>query len=168
MRISRHRKFWPRVRYSLPEYVKSGIVTALLAPAIALRHWKLAQGAIPSGWQTRGEDVRDFIGLAVALHSCPPDLLAAEIRDLGVKHLLLRIPVWEVDQLPKYEEFLRAVPDCEVVVTIMQNRQNVLDPSLWRANLFMIVESCLPRVNTFQIGQGVIRCSWVCASVSAC
>jgi len=165
IRISRNRKFWPRVRYAFPEYLKSGFITALLAPAIAVRHWRLAQGKIPRGWKTRSEDVREFMGLAVALHSCPPDLLAAEIRELKVKHLLLRIPVWEVDQLPKYEKFLRAVPDCEVVVTIMQDRRNVVDPSLWRTNLFRIVEMCWPRIKTFQIGQGMNRSKWGCFTI---
>lgn len=164
-RISRNRKLWPRLRCTFSEYFKSVLLAAVLAPAIAVRHLKLAQGAVPHGWKTRSDNIRDFMGLAVALESCPPDLLASEIRDLGIKHLLLRIPVWEVDQLPKYEKFLRDVPDCEVVVTIMQNRRNVIDRSLWRENLFRIVEMCWPRVKTFQIGQGMNRSKWGCFTV---
>lgn len=164
-RIRHHRKLLVRIRYAFPEYVKCAFLSLLLAPAIVVRHWRLARGKVPEGWQTRGEDIRDFMGLAVALHSCPPDRLAAEIRDLGLKHLLLRIPVWEVDQLATYEEFLRSVPDCEVVVCIMQNRRNVLDPALWRENLFTIVGSCWPRVKAFQIGQGMNRSKWGCFSI---
>lgn len=164
-RIRHHRGLLTRIRYSLPEYIKCGFLTLGLAPAIAVRHWSIARGAVPRGWRTRTENVRDFMGLAVALHSCPPDRLAAEIRELGVKHLLLRIPVWEVDQLEKYQNFLRSVPDCEVTVAIMQNRRNVLEPSLWRGNLFRIVGSCWPRVKAFQIGQGSNRSKWGCFSI---
>lgn len=164
-RIRLQRKFRTRIRYALPDYLKCGVLALGLLPAIAVRHWRLARGVVPRGWRTRGEDVRDFMGLAIALNSCPPDRLAAEIHELGVKHLLLRIPVWEVDQLAKYEEFLRSVPECSVTVAILQNRQNVLDLDLWRANLFRIVGSCWPRVKTFQIGQGSNRSKWGCFSM---
>lgn len=154
-----------RLRHAWPEYIKCGLTGLALFPAIALRHRRLAQGTLPAGWQTRGEDIREFMGLAVALHSCPQDRLAAEIRELGVKHLLLRIPVWEIDQLEKYERFLLSVPECEVAVAIIQDRRNVLSRSLWRDNLFRIVGACWPRVKAFQIGQGMNRSKWGCFSI---
>lgn len=164
-RIRLHRKFRTRLRYALPEYLKCGALALGLFPAVAVRHWRLAKGSVPKGWRTRDEDVREFMGLAVALNSCAPERLAAEIRELGVRHLLLRIPVWEVDQLEKYETFLRLVPDCSVTVAIMQNRQNVLDRGLWRENLFRVVRACWPRVKTYQIGQGPNRSKWGCFSL---
>ncbi len=163
--IRHHRKLWARIRYAFPEYVKCTFLCLWLAPAVACRHWRIARGTIPDDWKQRGEDVRDFMGLAIGLHSCPPDRLAAEIRELGVKHLLLRIPVWEVDQLEIYGTFLDLVPDCEVAICIMQNRRNVLDPDLWRENLFRIVGRCWPRVKAYQIGQGMNRSKWGCFSI---
>jgi hypothetical protein len=158
--IRHHRSLVNRVRYALPDYLKSGLTALALAPDILWRHRSLATGTIPTSWHTRGEDVREFMGLAVALHSCPQERLAEEIHLLGVKHLLLRIPVWEVDQLDKYVRFLADVPDCEVAVGILQNRENVLNADLWRQNLRKIVEACWPRVRTYQIGQGMNRSKW--------
>lgn len=163
-RIRNHRQI-ARFRYALPEYLKSGLIAAILWPAIAVRHWRIARGLYPKGWRIRSNDIRDFLGLAVALHSCPPQHQSAEIRELGVKHLLLRIPVWEVDQLKSYQAFLESLPECEVAVAVLQNRKNVLNPSLWQTNLFQIVDACWPKVQAFQIGQGMNRSKWGCFSI---
>ena len=163
-RIRNHRKI-ARLRYALLEYLKTGFLAAMLTPAIAVRHCRIARGHWPKNWRARGDDIRDFLGLAVALHSCPPQCLSDEIRELGVKHLLLRVPAWEVDQLESYQAFLESVPECEVAAAILQNRKNAINPSLWRTNLFQIVEACWPRVKTFQIGQGMNRSKWGCFTI---
>lgn len=96
----------------------------------------------------------------MGLHSCEGPRLAEEINKLGVRQVLLRIPVWEVDELEKYTDFLNAIPDCEVAVSILQNREYVLAPDAWRRGLRAILDATWPRVRQYQVGQGANRSKW--------
>ncbi len=165
IRIRDDRPWRTRVRYAWPEYLKCAGLALCKAAPITLRHWRLAKGHVPKGWVGRTHDVRDFMGLAIALHSCPPDRLADEIEELGVKHLLLRIPAWEVDRLGVYRRFLDRMADREFAVAIMQNRTHVRDLDDWRESLYRIISTCWPRVKTFQIGQGMNRTKWGCFGI---
>lgn len=147
-------------RAQLDDYCKAALTFCGYAPVIAARYLAIASGHRPQGWQQPAHPPKDFMGLAVALHSCPWQVLADEIKKLGVRHVLLRIPVWELDQLQDYLDFITALPDCEIVVCIMQDRQHVIDHLRWRRALMTVVTAIWPRVKCFQVGQGSNRAKW--------
>ncbi|MCH6258858.1 hypothetical protein MLD52_20030 [Puniceicoccaceae bacterium K14] len=159
--VIRHRRSLAmRIRYAYKDYLKSSLTALLYSPVILATQIALTLGYRPSKWKTPKGNGKEFAGLAVALESCDGPTLAKEINALGVKHILLRIPVWEINKIGKYIDFLERIPDCEVIVCIMQTRKDVIDHEHWHKNMETIVQSCWPRVKHFQIGQGVNRSKW--------
>jgi len=155
-----------RLRAGLGDFVKALLLLLPLLPLLCWRQSQLSRGRLPRGWHRRSEDPKDFMGLAVALHSCPPERLAEEIRRLGVRRILLRIPVWEVDRLDVYRAFMDRLPEADFVVCAMQDRERAQSLERWRESLGAIVEACWPRVRTFQVGQGANRSKWGFLSAS--
>jgi len=151
-----------RLRFAFADYAKSILTLLVCLPLLAAFHVALATGYRPANWSRPQRRAKEFMGLAIALNSCDGPRQAYHIRDLGVKHLLLRIPVWEADDLGKYTDFITSLPECEFAVCVMQDRQHVLDPELWRTHLRTIVEECWPRVRHFQVGQAMNRSKWGC------
>lgn len=100
------------------------------------------------------------MGIAVALDSCDGPRVAEEVAALGVRQLLLRFPLWEMDRLEEHWQFVESLPDCEFVLCPMQDREHILDHDLWRTNLKTVVERFWPRIKSFQIGQGINRSKW--------
>ncbi|MBK1879914.1 hypothetical protein [Pelagicoccus mobilis] len=158
--IRHRRNIWKRARYSFVDYVKTFFTTVAFLPFIVGYQFVLNFGRMPKRWKQRGEDIKDFAGLAIALHSSDAESNAELIRELGVRRILLRVPVWEIDELDKYVGFIDSLPDCDFVVCIMQTRNEVIDAERWRKLLRQIVERCWPRVKVFQIGQGINRSKW--------
>lgn len=132
----------------------------MYSPIILISQLALTLGYRPRVWARPKGNSKDFAGIAVALESCEGPQLADEINKLGVKHVLLRIPVWHIEQLDKYVDFIDRIPNCEVVICIMQTRRDVVDHDHWRQNLCTILSACWPRVKSYQIGQGVNRSKW--------
>lgn len=158
--IRHKRGIWTRVRYCLGDYLKSVSTFLLFCPLVLFYQTALSAGHRPSRWSQPARSIREFAGLAVCLHSCDERRLASEIEELGVKHVLLRIPLWELEELDRYVAFMDSLPECEFVVCLMQTRRDVIDPEHWRRNLNTVVRACWPRVKDFQIGQGVNRSKW--------
>lgn len=158
--IRHRRSIWKRLRYSFFDYVKTGATFAFSLPLVAAYQGVLQFGRRPSGWHHHSDDIKDFAGLAVGLHSCEPEQKADLIRELGVRKLLLRVPLWELDQIDKYVAFMESLPDCEFTVCLMQTRREVVDGDLWRERLRLVVDRCWPRVKEYQIGQGINRSKW--------
>ncbi|MDQ8203208.1 hypothetical protein [Pelagicoccus sp. SDUM812003] len=157
----RHRRgILTRLRYAWLDYLKTGLLALLFLPLIAITQLGLTSGYRPRSWIRPRQEPADFAGLAVALHSCDGPRLAEEINELGVRRILLRIPTWELDRLDEYLAFMDAIPDCHIVVCIMQNRSDVTELDRWRRQLRTIIEACWPRVTEFQIGQGSNRSKW--------
>lgn len=147
-------------RAAFDDYVKAVGTSLWFAPVIAARFLAVQSGLIPKNWYRPHASPKEFMGLAVALHSSSWEVLAEEIDKIGVKHVLLRIPVWELYRLQDYISFLESVPQCEIVVCIVQDREHIIDHLKWRRSLISIVEACWPRVHQFQIGQGSNRTKW--------
>lgn len=157
----RHRRgIWKRMWYCFGDYIKAAGTTLLSSPFAFAYQVALNLGHRPKQWARPSGDVSDFAGLAVCLHSCDEFRLASEVRELGVKHLLLRVPLWELEELERYVAFMDSLPECEFVICLMQTRRDVIDAEHWRRNLNTVVEAFWPRVKDFQIGQGINRSKW--------
>ena len=147
-------------RAAIGDYCKAIGKSLWFAPIITAQYLALGRGWFPSQWAKPSPSAKDFLGLAVGLMSCPWQQLSDEIKKLGVKHILLRIPVWHLDQLEEYTSFVESLPECEFVVCIMQDREHVTNHALWSHALETIVGHLWPRVQQFQIGQGANRAKW--------
>ena len=158
--IRRQFSLLQRLKGSFWSYAKSALTSLVAFPAIVLVQGALSLGCRPKNWKRRTEDRSDFMGVAVALHSCDGPRLAREIEALGVRQILLRFALWEMDRLEEHWEFVESLPDCEFVLCVMQDRQHILDHELWYKNLTTIVQRFWPRIKDYQIGQGINRSKW--------
>ena len=90
----------------------------------------------------------------------PKDLLKL-IRDLGSKHVLVRIHPWEEERSRELELSRRLSGDgYNVAFALPQNRDLVRDLSRWRSAVEEIAEQFSPFGRHFQIGQAVNRSKW--------
>ena len=145
---------------ALSDHLKALGQSLWYAPIITAQYLALGRGWRPKQWARPSVAAREFMGMAVGLMSCPWQQLRDEIKALGLKHILLRIPAWELDALDSYLAFLESVPECEVVICIMQDRSHIINHELWDHALETVVSHCWPRVKRYQIGQGSNRAKW--------
>lgn len=150
-----------RIRWwSLGEYLRTGLTGLVAAPAVAWRVGSMLRGMKPSS-----QPMQDFAGVAVTPGSAPDAELAALVRDLGVRRLLLRVPVWQRDKLDELRRFIDLFPGCEWLVSVIQDRGSVCDPQQWAADLRAIVTRFADRTKEFQIGHAPNRTKWGCLHV---
>lgn len=150
-----------RMRWgSLGEYLRTALTGLVAAPLVA---WRLA-----ATLRTRPAAkvrLRDLIGVAVSPGSASDEDLVALVRDLGVRRLLLRVPVWQRDLLDERRRFIDRFPDCEWLITVIQDRGSICEPQRWEADLRAIFSRFADRTKEFQIGHAPNRTKWGCVNV---
>ncbi len=107
----------------------------------------------------------DFFGLGVNLDKghIQPKL----IDELGVKNLLIRLPLDDIQNLDKYYDFAKSFgDDKKIVLNILQNRANIQDLELLKKNLKLIFSKFDGFVSEYQIGNAINRLKWGFFSVS--
>jgi tRNA A-37 threonylcarbamoyl transferase component Bud32 len=127
-------------------------------------------GALPRVWRRYRELRRglhaspvDFRGIGVAVRPWPeaPEAPLALVGELGVRHVLLRLHLWEEDHAAE-EALARQLhaQGCEVTFALPQNRDLVRDPARWRRALEEIAPRFTPYGRHFQVGQAINRSKW--------
>jgi len=101
-----------------------------------------------------------FYSMGIDLHK--GDVQKELINELGVKSVLIRFPLWEMDKLEEYEKFIKSYSDdgIEVLVNILQDRQNIEDKKLLKSNINIIFRTFSPYVKEYQIGNAINRTKW--------
>ena len=114
-------------------------------------------------------DSDNFFAMSVNLDKEPlltPDLL----NELGVKHILVRCKLWEMDRLLELNDFILSceVPGGymtnEITVNILQDREHIEDLELLKNDLRTIFSTL--KVRRFQIGSTINRAKWGFFSVN--
>ena len=85
------------------------------------------------------------------------------VAELGVSQLLLRIPVWEVEQLDSYLDFMDLFPEQEFVINVLQSRQSVINVPEWQQDVRRIIAATNGKAKAFWIGNAINRTKWGCA-----
>ena len=141
---------------SMPEYVASAVTAVAVLPLLAAR---LALGPA----QRVAPAAKDFLGVAVSPDPVHGGTLPALVDELGVRRLLLRVPVWDRAGLAGYRRFADTFRGCEIVIALLQDRAAVLDPARWRADLRAIFQTFAGRVTHVQLPLAPNRTKWGCA-----
>ncbi|HEY9423086.1 MAG TPA: lipopolysaccharide kinase InaA family protein, partial [Thermoanaerobaculia bacterium] len=126
--------------------------------------------ALPRIWRRYRELKRDLhrrpvdfggIGVCVRPWHEAPDVPAALVAELGVRHVLLRLHPWEDDHDAE-EALARELHSrgCELTFALPQNRELVRDPARWRRALEEIAPRFTPYGRHFQVGQAINRSKW--------
>jgi len=115
-----------------------------------------------AGFRPRLPAPRDLVGVAVDPSAAPAADQAALVRELGVRRLLLRAHVSQIERIADLRRFADAFPEAEFLITIVQNRAAVCDPVRWRDACTCIVAAFHDRTREFQIGIAPNRTKWGC------
>jgi hypothetical protein len=109
----------------------------------------------------KGEKVEDenFYGMGVDINKGEEQ--HALIEELGVTHLLVRMPLWEVHRIEEYVKFVRAFgDDKKVLLNILQDREHIEDQKMLQKNIAIIFEHFSPFINEYQVGNAINRTKW--------
>ena len=82
------------------------------------------------------------------------------IEELGVKRVLVRFKLWQIQDIGALENFLRSFKDVKVTLKIMQDREHVEDAELLKRDLDTIFERFKNLVDIFEIGTTINRAKW--------
>jgi len=144
----------PLRRLALPEYARMAATALTWSPLVAAG-WLMPTACRPA-------QVRDFIGVAVSPDPRHDRALPGLIRDLGVRRLLVRAPVWERDALQRLVAFMARFPGADWLVTVPPNRASVVCPARWCDDLLRIAAAVAPFTRVLQIGHAPNRTKWGC------
>jgi hypothetical protein len=108
----------------------------------------------------------DIFGVGLSLDKGYEQLDLAD--ELGVNHILLRLPLWDTVRLAQYAAFAREA--CQrkksVLINILQDREHIEDSRRLRVAFNTVFASLSPFSNEFQIGNAINRIKWGFFSVS--
>jgi len=83
------------------------------------------------------------------------------VEELGVKYLLVRMPLWQMDRVDEYVAFAKSFgEDKHILLNILQDREHIEDEVLLKKDIGIIFEKFSPFVNEYQIGNAINRTKW--------
>ncbi len=83
------------------------------------------------------------------------------IEELGVKYILLRMPLWQIDRIDEYVKFAKSFgEDKQILLNILQDREHIDDDELLKRDMEMIFDKFSPFISEFQIGNAINRTKW--------
>jgi hypothetical protein len=140
----------------LGEYLASAATVVATLPLLAARL------AIIPARRVKSPTPAEFLGVAVTVDHEHGERLPELVRELGVRRLLLRVPVWERQRCADFRRFADRFPGCDIVVAVMQDRQSVCSPGQWTRDLRAIFSAFAGRSTHFQIPMAANRTKWGC------
>lgn len=101
----------------------------------------------------------NFYGMGVDLDK--GEVQKELIEELGVKHLLVRMPLWEMHRVEEYVEFARSFgEDKKILLNVLQDREHIEDEVLLQNDMEIIFKQFSPFVEEYQIGNAINRTKW--------
>jgi len=101
----------------------------------------------------------DFFGMGVSLEQGEGQ--QALVEELGVKHLLIRMPLWKIDRIDDYVNFAKSFGEDKVIlVNVLQDREHIEDIALLKKDIQTVFEKFGTFVAEFQVGNAINRTKW--------
>jgi hypothetical protein len=101
-------------------------------------------------------------GIALSPHGRDSEEVLKNLDRLGVRNVLVRVPSWERDKLDEYKKFVEGISsrDLDVVISLLQRREDVLDPKIWAQFVDDVFSRLKPYASHFEIGHAWNRTKW--------
>ncbi len=125
---------------------KTIFINILLFPIILIRFFIAL-------FENKKVNTDNFFGLGITLGTDKK-----LVDELGVKNLLIRLPLSDIENLEKYRAFIEEFKDYNILVNILQDRNHVEDKELLKTSMTKIFQT-LP-VKEYQIGNAINRKKW--------
>jgi hypothetical protein len=104
-------------------------------------------------------DTAHFFGMSVNLDK-EPQITPELINELGVRHLLVRFSLGDMDKIEKYLIFIKSLNCDSVLLNVMQEPQSIKESGLLEKQFRLLFEKFSPCVTQFQIGTTINRSKW--------
>ena len=95
-----------------------------------------------------------------------PELTPDLINELGIKHLLIRFPMSDIENIDTYVDFIKQFPKQSILLNVMQDPETVEDTNLLEQHFHTIFTTFASSVQQFQIGTTINRSKWGFFSVN--
>lgn len=143
-------------RSALPSLIKTFLIALITLP-IALLWMPFVRRRTING--------EHFFGMGVNQDK-EPNTTPYLLDELGVKKLLIRIPLWEMDRLHEYVAFIRSFTGKHITVALLQDREHITSPDMSRDHFIQIFEALEGVCDTYVIGSTINRAKWGFFSVN--
>ena len=112
----------------------------------------------------------DFVGLGVNLDKENGNNIQQElVEELGVKNLIIRVPLCDIKNIDLYFEFANSFNKNEkknILINVIQDRVNIENKELFKKNIDLIFGKFQRLSAEFQIGTTINRLKWGFLSTS--
>ncbi len=116
-------------------------------------------------FRKKQSDTAHFFGMSVNLDK-EPFLMPELINELGIRHVLVRFPLGDMENIEKYLIFIKSLECDSVLLNVMQDPQTIKESELLEKNFRLLFEKFSPFVTQFQIGTTINRSKWGFFSVN--
>ncbi|MEW6552126.1 MAG: hypothetical protein AB1389_08380 [Campylobacterota bacterium] len=134
------------------DYLKLALSTAFVFP-VATALMKVFRPSMSKG--------NDIYGMGVNLDK--GDVQVELIEELGVKNLLVRLPLSDIQNIQRYYDFTCKFIQNDkknIVVNILQDREHIDDLQLLQKDITVIFNTFKTITKEFQIGNAINRTKW--------
>lgn len=110
-------------------------------------------------FRKKESDTKAFFGMSVNLDKeaeKSPNL----IKELGLKHLLVRFPMKDIGKIDAYLKFVQSLNAESILLNLMQDPNTLKDTQQLEEDFLTIFEKFSPYVSLFQIGTTINRSKW--------
>ncbi len=128
--------------------IKTVLIAAIILPTAYLLHFFIRKRSVES---------HRFFGMSV---NGDHTQALQTIHELGIKSILIRVPMWKLHRLEQYAAFCARFENCEITITLIQDREHIEDLDLSRRDFERIFELLSPYAKRFQIGSSINRAEW--------
>jgi hypothetical protein len=108
-------------------------------------------------------NLSDFIGIGINLDKGEEQIEFLE--ELQLKNINVRFPLWEIDKISEYKNFIKKFKNYKILLTVLQNRENIENLELFEKNIEKVFKIFGDEVEEFQIGNAINRKKWAFFSV---
>ncbi|QEZ88627.1 hypothetical protein ACIB15232_0456 [Aliarcobacter cibarius] len=130
------------------------LFTSLFVLPISIIFMKLFKGKVKT-------TNKDFIGLGVNLDK--GNFQQELVEELGVKNLVIRLPLNDIKNILSYVEFANSFNKNEkknILINIIQDRENIENHEILEKNFELIFQNFKDISTEFQIGTTINRLKW--------
>lgn len=147
-----------------PDILKMALVAGTFLPIaminMGLQSWRKETTSKPN------RNPAEFFGMGVSLDhgEAQFDMVA----ELGVREVLIRLPLWDLERLPAYIRFIHTWRNrgCGVMVNLLQSPDNVVDKAYVRRQATEVLSALNGLVGRVQVGNAINRAKWGFYSVA--
>ena len=138
----------------LSDFLKMTMTSLVIFP-FAIIHMTLRS-------KIKAADVKlsDFVGIGVNLDKGESQFDLVD--ELGIEHVLIRVPLWEIDKLSAYEKFALEFKRRKksVLINILQDREHIESCETLENDMRKVFQTFNGIASEYQIGNAINRIKW--------